>query len=105
MTATACSPRPPPEHGPAVQGPTALQRAVLVYLAERKATADEVPTLQELCDHFQWSSPNAAADVLRRLQRRGLLRLKAGKARSPRLTSEGERLVAQEKRSREVVHG
>ncbi|NOK06217.1 MULTISPECIES: hypothetical protein [unclassified Myxococcus] len=88
-----------------MKGPTALQRAVLLYLAERKATADEVPSLQELCDHFQWSSVNAAADVLRRLERRGLLRLKAGKARSPRLTPEGEFLVAQEMHTREVANG
>lgn len=50
---------------------TEKQAALLLYCGQFYAENDQLPTARAICDHFGWSSANAAYDVLIALSRRG----------------------------------
>lgn len=51
------------------------------------------PTFRELCNGFGWASPNAAAEHLRRLERRQLVTMQDGCSRTVRVTEAGLALL------------
>lgn len=57
---------------------TPAQSRLYRYLA----SCSTPPTLREMCGHMGWSSMNAVAEQLGNLERKGLIRRKAGRARA-----------------------
>ncbi len=64
---------------------TELQAEVLQYIKQYIAENGYPPTLREISSWFGWSSVNAAADVLIRLERHGKLKLLPGRHRGMRV--------------------
>ena len=58
-----------------MDGPTAIQQAVLTAIERRKADGLSPPTYRELCEEFGWASTATARDHLKALNRKGLLDL------------------------------
>lgn len=57
---------------------TKRQRDVWKFLTEWEQDHGGCPLYQDLMDHFGWASANAATGHLRRLQRKGYLRIDGG---------------------------
>lgn len=69
---------------------TKRQRDVLAFIAVRIQGGWGAPTTREMCDHFGWSSTQAAYDFLEALEAKGMLESGAGgKARARKLTEAG----------------
>jgi repressor LexA len=64
---------------------TNKQQMVLHFLEERSAVSDSPPTFREICRHFGYKSPKAAADHIAALERKGFVTLERGCARGIRL--------------------
>lgn len=59
--------------------PTGKQLAVLEFIRERSQMSG--PTVREIMEHFGFHSPNGAMCHLVALERKGLIRRRAGQAR------------------------
>jgi repressor LexA len=70
--------------------PTARQREVLRFLQRHLAERGFPPTIAEIAAHFGMRSPNAAAQHLRLLQRKGAIEVTPGLSRGIRLVPTGE---------------
>jgi repressor LexA len=66
---------------------TKRQQEVLDFVRNTQASLGTCPTLREICDHFGFRSPKAAADHLAALQRKGAVSRLARRARGLKLTS------------------
>ncbi len=60
---------------------TAAQRKVLDYVNEYREVHQCPPSRAEISRHFGWSSANAAQEHLEALERKGFVRLVAGRSR------------------------
>lgn len=60
---------------------TSRQSQVLAFLHKFNDAHQRPPTRLEIAKHFHWSSPNAAEDHLRALDRKGAIDLVPGTAR------------------------
>lgn len=60
---------------------TQRQREVLEFVIDRQQRFGAIPTVREIADHFGFSSPNAAAQHLRLIEKKGYIRLLKGRAR------------------------
>jgi repressor LexA len=74
--------------------PTKRQQQVLDYIRRHRTRHGVPPTVREIQSHFGFASPNAAADHLRALERKKLLRREPGAARTLRVTGDDRREVA-----------
>ncbi|HMJ89394.1 MAG TPA: transcriptional repressor LexA [Candidatus Acidoferrum sp.] len=72
---------------------TKRQREVLDFVIATQQEEGSSPTLREICEHFGFRSPKAAADHLTALQRKGALSRHARRARSLRITSPLQRFL------------
>lgn len=72
---------------------TSRQREVLNFVQETQQRYGHSPTLREICQHFGFRSPKAAADHLTALARKGHLAKRARLARSLRIVSPLERFL------------
>ncbi len=52
---------------------TPTQMAVVGYLRQFLAEQDQLPPTTSIAKHFGWASPNAAHDVMRALEKRGVI--------------------------------
>ncbi|MBN1347531.1 MAG: transcriptional repressor LexA [Phycisphaerae bacterium] len=59
---------------------TPRQRNVLDFILDRRRDGS-VPTVREIAEHFGFSSPNAAAQHLKLIEKKGYIRLLKGRAR------------------------
>ncbi len=66
---------------------TKRQQEVLDFVRDTHHREGTSPTLREICDHFGFKSPKAAADHLSALERKGALSRHARRARSLRVVS------------------
>jgi repressor LexA len=66
---------------------TKRQQEVLDFVRNTQATLGTSPTLREICEHFGFRSPKAAADHLTALQRKGALARLARRARGLKVMS------------------
>jgi repressor LexA len=66
---------------------TKRQQEVLDFVRDTQHRQGTSPTLREICAHFGFASPKAAADHLRALERKGALSRLPGRARSLRVVS------------------
>lgn len=66
---------------------TKRQQEVLDFVRDTVQRDGTSPTLREICEHFGFASPKAAADHLRALERKGALARQARRARSLRVVS------------------
>lgn len=64
---------------------TPRQAEVLAFVQARQRGGGLTPTLDEICEHFGFSSPNAAREHLRLIQKKGFLQRAVGKPRSIRV--------------------
>jgi SOS-response transcriptional repressor LexA len=72
---------------------TRQQRRVLAFCDYFLTQNDQLPTMQAITDHFDWSSTNSAFSVLVSLERRGMIERNAlGKFR---FTEAGRTAVAE----------
>jgi len=60
---------------------TPIQANVVAFIRSFSATNGYPPTGQEINDHFGWNSPNAAAQHIRLIERKGYIRRTPGIAR------------------------
>src|SRR5436190_2175239 len=60
---------------------TVRQREVLDFIRDNQQSMGHSPTLREICAHFGFASPKAAADHLTALERKGYLEKRARLAR------------------------
>jgi repressor LexA len=58
---------------------TDRQREILDFVRERTSLCG--PTVREICDHFGFRSPNGAMCHILALERKGLIRRRAGQTR------------------------
>lgn len=58
---------------PSTRAPTAQQWAVMGFMFAYRAEEDRLPNRQEICNHFGWSSINAADTHIKFLVTKGLL--------------------------------
>jgi len=65
---------------------TKRQKEILRFISEHIESVGFPPTRNELSKHFGFRSPNAAESHLRALQRKGVIRIKAGRSRGITLT-------------------
>lgn len=63
---------------------TEKQRAVLEFLVAHIETEHRWPSLQDIADHFRWSSPNSATLHLDALERKGYITRNRGRMRLAR---------------------
>ncbi len=61
---------------------TRRQEQVLGFIRKKQAAEGLAPTVREIADHFGFSSPTAAADHIRALVNKGVLKHSPGRARS-----------------------
>jgi repressor LexA len=66
---------------------TKTQQRVLDFIQAEIRESRPVPTHREICKHFGYRSPRAAACHLEALSRKGFLKLEPGKARSLQVSS------------------
>jgi len=64
---------------------TERQAQVFAFVQARQRAVGFMPTLDEIRSHFGFSSPNAAREHLRLIQKKGYLQRTAGKPRSIRI--------------------
>src|ERR1035438_1491895 len=64
---------------------TDRQAEVLAFVQARQRGEGMSPTLDEICTHFGFSSPNAAREHLRLIQKKGYLERAVGKPRAIRV--------------------
>jgi repressor LexA len=60
---------------------TKRQGEVLRFIMDRQRRAGSIPTVREIAEHFGFSSPNAAAQHLRLIEKKGYIQLLKGRAR------------------------
>jgi repressor LexA len=60
---------------------THRQREVLDFIVDRQQRGGAIPTVREIAEHFGFASPNAAAQHLRLIEKKGHIRLLKGRAR------------------------
>lgn len=65
---------------------TDIQQQVLRFILSRWDAGEALPSSREIINHFGWSSPKAATDVLDTLKRKGLLTSDSYSSRKYRLT-------------------
>lgn len=65
---------------------THRQAALLAFLGEHQAAHGVMPSNAEICEHFDFASPTAAAKLLDRLEEKGHIERQRGAHRSIRLT-------------------
>jgi repressor LexA len=73
---------------------THRQHEVLEFIRTRQRREGAIPTVREIAEHFGFASPNAAAQHLRLIEKKGHIRLLKGRARGiivPAASSEDER--------------
>lgn len=68
-------------------GLTKRQREVLDYIRQTQQRQGHSPTLREICTHFGFRSPKAAADHLAALERKGAIEKQTRRARTLRVVS------------------
>ena len=66
---------------------TARQKQILHFIEQRIDSCGAPPTRAEIAEAFGFKSPNAAAEHLRALARKGVLELRSGTARGIRLAA------------------
>jgi repressor LexA len=71
--------------GTCMEGLTEKQEEVLAFIKEHLDDLGRPPTLMEICDEFQWTSPNAAASHLRFLELKGAIKIDKGVTRGIRV--------------------
>jgi repressor LexA len=71
-------------------GLTPPQQALLLFLEERLDGGDAPPTYREMCKHMSYSSPKAASDLVRALERKGYVTRDRKRARGLRLTAKAK---------------
>ncbi len=69
-----------------MDGLTQRQFQILEFLISRWESGASLPTHREICGHFNFASPKAAADHLAALKEKGYLQSGPGSARSIQLT-------------------
>ena len=67
---------------------TEKQEDVLAYISVRIKEDQRPPTLEELCQHFGWESPNSAATHLKLLEKKGAISIQKGVARGIKILDE-----------------
>ena len=67
---------------------TPRQRQVFEFVQACTEETGSAPTLEEICSHFGFKSPNAARQHLKLIAQKGYLKLSPGRARGIRLTTE-----------------
>jgi len=67
---------------------TEKQEEVLAYISVRIKEDQRPPTLQEMCEHFGWYSPNAAASHLKFLVMKGAISVDKGVSRGIKILDE-----------------
>ncbi len=67
---------------------TARQAEILQFIRDTLEASGYPPTRAEICTAFGFSSPNAAEEHLRALERKGAIRLEPGAARGIRLVEQ-----------------
>ncbi len=65
---------------------TDIQQQVLRFILSRWDAGEALPSSREIINHFGWSSPKAATDLLDTLKRKGLLASDVYSSRKYRLT-------------------
>lgn len=70
---------------------TDRQAEVLAFVQARQRVEGMPPTLDEICTHFGFSSPNAAREHLRLIQNKGYLERAVGKPRAIRIARSASR--------------
>lgn len=70
---------------------TDRQSEVLAFVQARQRDEGMPPTLDEICTHFGFSSPNSARQHLRLIQKKGYLERIVGKPRAIRVARSGSR--------------
>ena len=60
---------------------TKRQAEVLEFIMNQQRRAGCIPTVREIAEHFGFSSPNAAAQHLKLIEKKGYIRLLKGRAR------------------------
>ncbi len=68
---------------------TRPQQLVLRFLEERSENGEPPPTYREICEHFGYRSPKAAADHVTALERKGLVSREKRRSRGLRLVRRG----------------
>lgn len=76
-----------------MRAPTDRQRQVLKEIREHQVRRGYPISIRELCDAMEMSSTNGIADHLRALERKGLVKREAYRARTLQLTAAGHREV------------
>jgi repressor LexA len=71
---------------------TSRQRQVLDFVEAKSAETGSPPTLQEISQHFEFKSPNAAREHLRLIEQKGYLQREPRRARGIRLGHEDSSL-------------
>lgn len=69
---------------------TERQAEIYQFLRDFVSERGFPPTLREICGHFGWTSTNAAAEHLRALERKQLIRIYERQARGIQLLAIGE---------------
>ena len=64
---------------------TERQAEILAFVQSRQRTEGMSPTLDEICTHFGFHSPNAAREHLRLIQKKGYIERATGKPRAIRV--------------------
>lgn len=77
---------------------TTRQQEVLTFLENRLRQTGLMPSTRELQQHFGFASQTAAVNHLRALERKGVIKRLAGKARAVRLTARPVRQTADGRR-------
>lgn len=68
---------------------TDLQRCVLDFIKDYTAEEGYAPTVRDVMQAMEWSSPSTAHEILERLKRRGLVTWKPGSPRTLRVLEGG----------------
>lgn len=64
---------------------TEKQEEVLAFIKEHLNDLGRPPTLMEICDEFEWKSPNSAAAHLKSLEMKGVIEIDRGVTRGIRV--------------------
>ena len=64
---------------------TEKQQAVLDFIKEYLKVNGRPPSYQDICDYFDWSSPNAAAAHVKFLEKKGAIEVDRGITRGIRV--------------------
>ena len=61
---------------------TEIQRGVFDFVVWHMDTKGSCPSYRDIAARFGWASPNAAGDHLKRLEKKGYIKLQSGKSRA-----------------------